>query len=153
MGNAPGLTHHNAARRRQPTDRWRIRNRMAFPGPDLARRPQPLPVVFREEVLEQLASIPRQPYILVANADVYAPGTFRKEPTVIGRDRLIENHFDVMRTERHALPPPHDGLDQPTWAALACKAGMCPVGNDCVIHPHLASIRTAKTHDSVAPLQ
>src|SRR5947207_522403 len=111
---------------------------MAFPRSDLARRSQALAVMSGEEVLEQLASILRQPRVLVANADVHAPGGFRKQPTVVGRDRLVEDHLEMMRTERDALPPAHDGLDEPAWPALACEPGMCPIADDRVVHAHLA---------------
>ena len=58
-----------------------------------------------------------------------------------------------MRTEWDVLPPAHDGLDEAPWSPLARKAGMCAIGDDCVVRSHLASIRAAETYDTVAPLQ
>src|SRR5262249_61820508 len=102
--------------------------------------------MFGEKVLEQLAGIPRQPRVLVANADIHAPGGFRKQPTVIRRDRFVEDHLDVMRTERDILPPAHDGLDEPAWLPLAGEAGMCPIRDDWIVHSHRAATPTPATH-------
>src|SRR5262249_5279956 len=87
------------------------------------------------------------------DADVHARGAFGKEPAVERRDLLVEDHLHVTGAKRDALPPAHDGLDQPRGTALDGKARVGAVGHDGEARQHLAPVLRAEAGDAIVPLQ
>src|SRR4051794_15496862 len=126
---------------------------MTLPVPDLPGILESAPKMLFDEVAKQLARILRKVTILITDADIDAAGTFRKKPAVIRYNFLIKYHFDMVRLERHAFPPAHDGLDQMLRSTLAGEARMCTVGDDRIGSAPLPSIGAAKTNNTVASLQ
>src|SRR5579871_1574813 len=106
-----------------------------------------------EEGLKQGSGVSLQALVRVTDPDIDAVPAFGEQPSVIGSQFAVEDHFDMLRLEGYTLPPAHDGLNKLALPALTGKSRMRAVGDDCIGRADLSPVSCLETDDPVPPLQ
>src|SRR6185436_983809 len=99
---------------------------------------QSIRVMLVEKLTEKSARILFPGSVFVTDSNIHQAVVFRKQPSIVRRNHPVKYHFDMIRGERHPLPPTHDGLQYLLLLEIYREFGMgavCYNGEACAYLP------------------